>query len=294
MDRKPLIFDVRRGSTEDGPGIRTTVFFKGCNLRCAWCHNPESIDPEEEIGFSPRGCVACGECERACACGACSLDNPQRIDRALCTRCGACVDACPGEALRRIGRHYPVEELVGTFLRDAPLYRASGGGVTLSGGEPTVHMEYTADLLARLKALGVSTAIETNGLFQWEEFRDMLLPHVDLIMMDVKVADPEKHQEYTGTSNDQILENLRRLALERPGLLLPRVPLIPGFSATEENLVAVGSLLRSFGIERYSLLEYNPTWFHKASAVGMMIDPRLPACAPSREEMAGWSRLIAR
>jgi len=287
-----MIFDVRRGSTEDGPGVRTTVFFKGCNLRCRWCHNPESIDAQEEIGFYPQACIACGECLRACPVSACRMDNPLRIERALCTRCGACTDTCPANGLRRVGHRYFSEELIELLILDEPFYRASGGGVTLSGGEPTLHMEYAGDILRRLKERGIHTAIETNGLFSWERFSEAILPHVDLIMMDVKLADPEKHCEYAGASNDSILENLRRMARECPSRLLPRIPLIPGFTATAENLNAIASLFRALAIERYALLPYNPTWFHKARAIGVPIDTRLSETMPAPAENASWSDLF--
>jgi len=245
----------------------------------------------QEIAFFPQGCIACGACEEACPFSACTLGNPQRIDRAACARCGACVDACPSNALRRVGRTYLREEILAILLRDVAFYKASGGGVTFSGGEPTLHMEYAADLLAQLKKRGIHTAIETNGLFLWEAFQRTILPMVDLIMMDVKLIDPEKHREYTGASNDLIMENLGRLARERTSTLLPRVPLIPGFTSTADNLGAIRSLFGRLKIERYALLAYHPTWFHKATAIGRTIDPRLSTRVPTREERNGWSRL---
>jgi pyruvate formate lyase activating enzyme len=281
----PMIFDVRRGSTEDGPGIRTAVFFKGCNLRCVWCHNPESIDPNEEIGFYVQNCIACSDCEKACPFSACRVEDPLRINRDLCNGCGACADICPAKALRRIGRSYAPEELMERLLMDEPFYRASGGGVTLSGGEPTLHMEYAGEILRRLKQQAVHTTIETNGFFAWDRFRDTILPHVDLIMMDVKLVDPVKHRAYTGVSNEVIIENLRRLAREHPSRLLARVPLIPGFTATTENLGEIAALFQSLGLESRALLPYNPTWFHKAAAIGSTVDPRLLTRMPSREEL---------
>ena len=282
----PLIFDVRRGSTEDGPGIRTAVFFKGCSLRCAWCHNPEAIAADEEIGFYAQQCIACGDCEKMCPEAACRLDNPVRIERSLCNRCGACAHVCPGKALRKIGRPYQADELMDLLLMDVPFYRSSGGGVTLTGGEPTLHMEYARDILERLKEHAVHTAIETNGLFAWDRFRETMLPHVDLIMMDVKVVDPLKHRAYTGASNEVIIENLRRLVREHPSRLLARVPLVPGFTATTDNLRETAALFRSLGLARYALLPYNPTWFHKAAAIGRPVDPRLSAHLLTRDELS--------
>jgi len=289
----PMIFDVRRGSTEDGPGIRTAVFFKGCNLRCVWCHNPESIGPNEEIGFYAQNCIACSDCEKACPTSACRVENPLRIIRNLCNGCGACVDACPANALRKIGRSYESEELMELLLMDEPFYRASGGGVTLSGGEPTLHMDYAGDILRRLKQQAVHTAIETNGFFAWDRFRDTILPHVDLIMMDVKLIDPEKHRACTGVSNEMIIENLRRLAHDYPSRLLARVPLIPGFTATTENLREIAALFRALGLERCALLPYNPTWSHKAAAIGRTVDPRLLTRMPSREELDAYRACFA-
>ena len=294
----PLIFDIKRDSLEDGPGIRTTVFFKGCNFHCLWCHNPESINPCQEIGFYPRRCIQCGNCVEICPVLACRLENPLRIDRELCTRCGDCVTACPSKALQLLGCFYPVDELLDILLRDRTFYRVSGGGVTLSGGEPTLYLDYCAEVLGKLKELGLHTALQTNGSFQWQEFRETILPLVDLVMVDVKIADGRKHREHTGHDNAPVLENLRRLLKEKPDAVLPRIPLIPGFTASSRNLKALANLFQGLGVQRCSLLPYNPTWLHKAESIGKSIEARLSTRMLTAAEIAAcqkffsWAELV--
>ena len=303
---RPLVFDIKRHALEDGPGIRSTVFFKGCPLTCLWCQNPESIDPGPEIGFYPRDCIKCGDCVQACPVSACALEDPFLIDRKRCTRCGDCVEACPGRALRLIGRFYPVDELVDILLRDKTFYEVSGGGVTFSGGEPTLFMDYASAVLRALKDSGIHTAIQTNGFFAWEEFGEKILPYVDLIMFDVKLADADKHREYTGQSNELILANLKNLLAERPAAssaerakaVLPRIPLIPEFTATVENLRSISDLLKGLGVKKCSLLPYNPTWISKAENFGKNVDPRLsrylltPQELKKYQDIFSWSELV--
>jgi pyruvate formate lyase activating enzyme len=295
---QPLVFEIKRGALEDGPGIRTTVFFKGCNLHCPWCHNPESIDPEVEIGFFPRDCIRCGDCVAACPVSACSLENPGRINREACTRCGDCVEACPGPALRTYGRFYAVDELLDIILQDRVYYEASGGGVTLSGGEPTLYLDYVAETLGRLKELGLNTAIQTNGSFPYDEFRQKLLPLVDLVMLDLKMADREEHRRYLGQDNARIIANLGNLLQEGPARVLPRIPLIPGYTMDPENLEALSRLLQDAGARRCALLPYNPTWFHKAESIGKPPPADLPARMLTPEEVQtcwnifSWAELV--
>ncbi len=263
----PLIFDIKRHALEDGPGIRTTVFFKGCNLRCVWCHNPESIDPAAEIGFYPSRCINCGDCERVCARSACTLSNPDRIERDKCNRCGDCVKACPALGLRLIGRYYPVGELIDIVLRDRVYYEVSGGGVTFSGGEPTLHMNYLSSVLCRLKKLGIHTAIQTNGYFEWARFEAELLDTVDLVMFDLKLAESEEHQRYTGQPNQLILENLGHLVRQKKVKLIPRIPHIPQITANKDNLEKLGSILQRFGVNA-AILPYNPLGVSKWKTIG--------------------------
>lgn len=295
---RPLVFDIKRHALEDGPGIRSTVFFKGCPLTCLWCQNPESIDPGPEIGFYPRDCIKCGDCVQACPVSACALEDPFLIDRERCTLCGDCVESCPGRALRLIGRFYPVDELVDILLRDKTFYEVSGGGVTLSGGEPTLFMDYASAVLKVLKDSGIHTAIQTNGFFVPEEFGKKILPYVDLIMFDVKLADVDKHREYTGQSNEPILTNLKNLLAERREAVLPRIPLIPEFTATVENLRSISDLLKGLGVKKCSLLPYNPTWLSKAENFGKNVDPRLsrhlltPGELKKYQDIFSWSELV--
>ena len=297
-ERRPLIFDIKRHALEDGPGIRTTVFFKGCQLRCIWCQNPESIDLAPEIGFYPNSCIQCRECVTVCKASAISMNNPWRVDRERCDKCGDCVEGCPGRGLRQIGHFYAIEELVPILLRDVVFYEVSGGGVTLSGGEPTLYMDYVSSLLEALKKEGIHTAIETNGFFRWPEFKEKLLPCLDLIMFDVKLAESKQHIEFTGRENEMILENLTELMGERPTHVIPRTALIPHITATTENLRAISQLYQGLGIERCALLPYNPVGFSKAENIGKKANPELSrhmmglAEEEKCREIFSWAELV--
>ena len=267
-DQKPLIIDIKRHALDDGPGIRTTVFFKGCPLKCVWCHNPESIEPDLEIGFYPAECIRCGDCVKVCPTGAAQLSLPGRIDRAICVRCGKCAEACPGHGLRRIGRFYEIDELLDIILRDRVYFHTSGGGVTLSGGEPTWHMDYASQLLQELKSNGIHTAIETSGFFAWPAFKNQMLGRLDLVLFDLKLADPGLHIKYTGQRNDIIFQNLERLAKERPDDIIVRIPLIPNITAERDNLQKLYIIIQNMGIKHCRLLPYNPLGLSKRSTIG--------------------------
>ena len=268
MADRPLIVEIKRHSLEDGPGIRSVVFFKGCPLRCVFCHSPETQDPGAEVAFFPRECVQCGSCVDACPEGAIDLELPGRIHREKCTRCGICASVCPGKGLRLIGSHYPVETLTEILLRDLPFYRHSGGGVTLSGGECTIYPDFLEPLLESLKAKHIHIAIETSGYFDYDTFRRRIVPHVDLIYYDVKIADPQAHKKYVGKSNQRILRNLQRLLQEGGVEVHPRIPLVPGITATRENLSAIVDFLCEAGARDVSLLPYNPMGFEMAVSLG--------------------------
>ncbi len=269
----PLIVDIKRDSHEDGPGIRSVVFFKGCPLRCVFCHNPESQEMCCEIAFTEKDCMLCGRCAEVCKNGAIDLEQAGRIVRDKCLRCGECVKACVPHALRRIGQVYSIEELAELLLEDEPFYRSSGGGVTLSGGECTVFPYYLEALLKVLKKKDINVAIETAGYFDYQVFKEKILPYLDLIYYDIKFAEAETHLRYTGKSNDLILANLRQLMmdLESTGSsvrLQARIPLITDITTGRENLKAIVGLLKDIGVEEVSLLPYNPLGFEMLAKIG--------------------------
>ena len=262
------IIDIRRFTLHDGPGIRSTLFLKGCGLRCAWCQNPESIDTALGLWYLAKQCIRCGLCEASCPVGAIGLHAEEdpfvRIDRGVCTRCGACVAACPTTALSFDGSRISAEDAAATLLRDVEFYRQSGGGITISGGDPLVQHEFALEVLGLCKRSGVHTAIETCLFGSWEVL-ERFIPVTDLFIIDLKIANSALHAEYTGRPNDIILDNYARLA--RAGVeLLTRVPLIPGITATGENVRALGSIVRDTNPGgRVELINFNPLAVNKYS-----------------------------
>ena len=270
-NRKAIIFDVQRYSVHDGPGIRTLVFFKGCALRCKWCQNPESLCREREIGFFANKCIGCGECAKTCPKGAIVYEESKRINRALCNRCGKCAEVCYAEALMMIGKEYDVRTLLDVVERDRPFYEQSGGGVTVSGGEPTLQFEFLLDFLRAAKQAGLNTVIETCGSFSWGRF-ERLLPYLDIIYYDLKVADEKEHKRLTGASNRRIHANARRL-LESGKKVVFRIPLIPRMTATEKNLSDLIDLFREFEQEEVHLLPYHRMGESKLQRIDSSLEP---------------------
>jgi len=268
------IADISRFATHDGPGIRTTVFLKGCPLSCAWCHNPETVSPTPEIGYVVRKCVGCGECVRTCPKGAHRMEDGRHVfDRALCIACGACADVCLGEALRLYGREMTVNEVLAIVLKDRAFYEQTGGGLTLSGGEPLLQTEFCAELLAISKREHVHTAVDTCGAVPWEAF-ERVLPLTDLFLFDLKHTDPVLHERYTGADNTQILANLRRLSASGASIEI-RIPVIPGVNDDDVFADAADQLLSSLsGITAVKRLPFNPCARSKYEAVGR--DSRMP------------------
>jgi len=242
------ILHLQRLSTEDGPGIRTTVFFKGCPLQCAWCHNPESISRRMQTQWFAVRCIGCKTCVEACPNGCLTLlEDGMHIDRNSCQACGTCAEACPSGAMEALGKTVSVDELLVELLKDRAYYEKSGGGVTLSGGEPTFQPDFAEALLGGLKEQGISTALDTCGLTS-KQVLARTLPYADLVLFDLKLIDDVQHREFTGHSNERILENLLfvRDYIQEQGTstqLWVRTPLIPGATDSEENLLGIGRYL---------------------------------------------------
>ena len=217
----PLIFDIKRSSTVDGPGIRTTVFLKGCNLDCFWCHNPEGKSATAELALFSEKCVACGACLAACKNGLLT-----------CETCGACVETCPEQARKLYGKQISVQSLMDVIKADAEFFRATGGGVTVSGGECLLYPEFVAELAMECKKEGIPVAVDTAGSVPFSHF-ERVLPYVDLFLYDIKCLDPDLHKRGTGKDNLLILENLERLKKTDKQILI-RIPVIPNFNEGEE------------------------------------------------------------
>lgn len=266
---KGVIFNIQRYSIHDGPGIRTTVFLKGCPLKCFWCQNPESQVIKPEIFLDRKKCTLCGRCIVVCPTGATSLSKESlAIERSACTGCRKCVEVCPNEARRLVGRNVTVDEVIRHVLRDVRFYENSGGGVTLSGGEPTAQPHFALSILKKCKGAGLHTAFDTCGYVSWTMMKK-LLDHTDLVLYDLKHMDPKKHYEATGKDNRLILRNVKRIAGHKP--LRIRVPIIPGFNDTPGEIRAIAHFVKKalnsapidllpynrLGENKYELLERN-------------------------------------
>jgi pyruvate formate lyase activating enzyme len=252
-----IVFDIKKFSIHDGPGIRTTVFFKGCPLRCWWCHNPEGLTPEPELMIQASRCIKCGACLVICTHGAISWNGNEAItDAEKCVRCGACVAACYAEARQIVGREMTVPEVMAEIERDVPFYDESGGGVTFSGGEPLLQRDFLLELLRACKARGIHTAVDTCGSAPWEVL-DSVREFVDLFLYDLKLIDDTLHRKFTGVSNALILSNLQALSQHGHGIIV-RLPLIPGINDDEENLHQIGSFAAALPhLTRIDVLPYH-------------------------------------
>ena len=271
------VFNIQRMSTEDGPGLRTTVFIKGCSLRCRWCHNPEAMSANPQLVWHALRCVRSGACDAACPEGAIlRVAGEIEIDHDRCTACGECVDRCPSGALELWGTSWSLDDLVAEVAKDRSYFETSGGGVTVSGGEPALRAPFVASFLERCRTLGMHTALDTCGMCS-PSVLQTLAGRADLVLYDVKELDPERHARFTGQSNDKILANLLALAEQMrrdhlPAELWIRTPLIPGATLTEENIRGIGAFIaRELGgvVARWELCAFNNLAADKYHRLGL-------------------------
>ena len=252
-----VIFDIQRYSIHDGPGIRTVIFLKGCFLKCLWCSNPESQDIKKEIAVYPKKCIRCSNCIKVCPVNAIKLnENSVEIDRSKCIRCGKCTQVCSSTALRLIGRDMYVEEVLNEVMKDEVIYRKSGGGVTFSGGEPLMQLNFLKNLLIASKKEGLHTAIETSGFSSWQKIKKVI-NYLDLIFFDIKHIDPERHKQMTGVTNKLILDNARRIAKIDKLKLIIRIPFIPQYNNSENEIREIFKFAKGIKINDIHILPYH-------------------------------------
>jgi pyruvate formate lyase activating enzyme len=286
-----VIFEIQRFSIHDGPGIRTTVFLKGCPLSCRWCHNPESQDAKPEVFFTANKCIGCLFCVRICERKCHRIENKVHIyDRRACLRCGACAKECSPQALEMAGREMTVEDVIAEVRKDQPFYDHSGGGMTVSGGEPTMQFAFTKELLETAKRAGLHTCLETCAYAAKEKVLK-LQPLTDLFLYDIKETDSARHREYTGVPNEKILANLSALSAAGAAIVL-RCAIVPGFNDRPDHFAAVAKLADSLkGVQAVEVLPYHPLGISKSQRLG-----KTPSLAnvqsPTDETVRDWIAAI--
>ena len=264
-----MVFDIKKFAIHDGPGIRTTVFLKGCPLQCLWCHNPESQAGEPAISFMPEKCIGCGWCFEVCPQHCHSMYGDQHVfDRDQCTACGKCTEQCYAQALEIIGKEKNVTEVITEVMQDKAFYDNSGGGITISGGEPMAQFEFTKALLMEAKKHGLHTCLDTCGYTEFKKYKE-ILENVDIFLYDLKETDPFRHKEYTGVGLDLILENLQKLDDAGAKIYL-RCPLIPGMNTRTEHIEAIAKIAKKLNnLLEIDIMPYHPLGESKQKRLGL-------------------------
>ena len=285
-----IIFNIQRYSIHDGPGIRTTVFLKGCPLICWWCQNPESQLSEQEMVFWEERCIGCGECFSNCPSRAIQIKNKKPVtDEKKCNLCGKCSRICPTQAREMIGEKLTAEEIIKEIEKDLIFYEESGGGVTFSGGEPLSQSEFLEDLLDGCKQKKIHTAVDTSGYVSWE-ILNKISPKVDLFLYDLKLMDNERHKKYIGVSNEIILENLKKLSFVHNNIFI-RFPVIPGINDDYQNIRKIGEFLSSLEITQVNLLSYHYIGIDKYRRLGRTYE-LVNTQPPSEEKLSKVSAIL--
>ncbi len=287
---KVLISNIQRFSTKDGPGIRTTVFFKGCPLRCRWCHNPETHTSHEEIMYNGENCVLCGRCVTACERGAVSVADEKIVtDRDMCTFCGKCADVCYYNAREICGKYYSPEEIFAVIERDRSFYSESGGGATFSGGECMMYPDFLSETLKLCKGEKIHTAVDTSGYAPWESF-EKILPFTDLFLYDIKAYSSKLHEELTGVPNELIFDNLEKLSASGARIFL-RLPLIEGCNAEYDDIAAIAEKTKHLNIDGVNLLPYHDMGKYKYTKLGRNYDDETMG-TPSDEKLESFKKIF--
>ena len=262
------ISGISRGSLHDGKGIRTVVYFKGCGLRCKWCHNPETFSMENDIMFMRQKCIHCGRCISVCPQNHIIENDDVVFLRDGCLKCGKCADVCPGGAISVSGKKMTLDEVFGEILKDIHYYEETGGGITLSGGECLLQADFVSELLKKCKERKINTLIESAFYVPYENVKKVI-PYVDCFYADLKIPESDKHREYTGQGNEMIIENIRKLSFEFDNIII-RIPLIPGVNDTAEDMKKFKEIIATFGpgIKGVELLKYNYLASSKYESLG--------------------------
>ncbi|MBU3103951.1 glycyl-radical enzyme activating protein [Clostridium gasigenes] len=288
---KGVVFNIQRFSVNDGPGIRTIVFLKGCPLSCTWCCNPESQSVYKQVMFNSENCNECGNCIKVCKRDAINFNNEYKIDKNKCTNCGECVDKCYSEALLMSGDDMTVEEVIKLIKKDSIHFRKSGGGVTLSGGEPLMQWKFASQLLKACKSMGWNTAIETTG-FANNNILEEVIPLADLVLLDFKHIDNSKHIKFTGVSNETILNNAKTI-VKLAEKVIARIPVIPDFNCDENSIQEIVEFVKSLKyIEEIHLLPYHVFGLNKYTCLGKSYSMPKSVMTPTDDVMEKFKNIV--